>query len=143
MKNKRYGVNIGSSSILVIFVIVCLVCFAALSIVSANSDYRLTQKMAGRESRYYEACNNAYQALADIDATLDTLYQSGISEEEYYAQAGQQKSYAYPVSDIQSLRVTIRILYPENDRSPLYEIEEWRIVTTGTLNYDESLPVIQ
>ena len=141
MKSKRYGVNIGSSSILVIFVVVCLVSFAALSIVSANSDYRLTQKMADRQTLYYQACNDAYQTLSDIDATLCALYNSGITQEEYYAQVGYEKSYAYPVSDIQSLQVVIQINYPNDDMEPFYEIQKWRIITTGTLDYDESLPV--
>lgn len=142
MKNKRYGVNVGSSSILIIFVVVCLVCFAALSIVSANSDFKMTRKMADREIAYYTACNDAYQALYDIDMTLQSLYESVDAEEEFYIQAGTQKSFAYPVSDIQSLQVTITIQYPKNDQEPFYEITEWRVITTGMLEYDETLPLL-
>ncbi len=142
MKNKRFGVNVGSSSILIIFVIVCLVCFAALSIVSANSDYKMTKKMAERERNYYQACNDAYQALSDIDITLQKLYESVDSEDAFYMQAGYQKSFAYPISDIQSLQVSLKIIYPQTDTEPFYEITEWRVITTGTLEYDESLPLL-
>lgn len=143
MKQKRYGVNVGSSSLLIIFVVVCLVSFAALSIVSANSDYKLAKRMAQRATDYYSACNSAYRALADIDRTLLSIYEASGSEEEYYAQTGFTKSFAYPVSDIQSLRVVIEIHYPENSRDVRYTITEWRLITTGTLEYDESLPVLQ
>lgn len=37
-KKKQFGMNIGSASILLVFVILCLVSFAVLSIVSANAD---------------------------------------------------------------------------------------------------------
>lgn len=142
MKNKRYGVNVGSSSILIIFVVVCLVCFAALSIVSANSDLKMTKKMAEREISYYSACNDAYRALYDIDCTLQKIYDSSISEDDFYVQAGRQKSFAYPVSDIHSLQVTISIQYPENDKEPFYEITQWNVITTGSLDYDDSLPLL-
>ena len=35
-KEKTYGMNIGASSLLIIIVILCLVCFAGLSAVSAS-----------------------------------------------------------------------------------------------------------
>ena len=57
-------------------------------------------------------------------------------------QAGRQKSFAYPVSDIQSLQVTITIQYPQTDTDPFYEITQWRVITTGTLEYDETLPLL-
>ncbi len=142
MKQKRYGVNVGSSSLLIIFVVVCLVSFATLSIVSANSDYRLTKRMAERETAYYEACGSAYRALSDIDGTLQALYESSAGEEDFYAQAGHTKSFTYPVSDIQSLKVTIDIRYPVSDSDSFYTVTEWRVVTTGTLSCDESLPVL-
>lgn len=142
MKTKRYGVNVGSSSILVVFVTVCLVSFAALSIVSANSDYKLTSKMAERSVNYYATCNQAYQSLAELDSTLETAC-ANMSEENFYSQYGYEQSFTYPISDIQSLRVTVRLNYPSSDNDPLYQIREWRIITTGTLDYDESLPVFQ
>ena len=53
-KSKKSGLSfssgIGSSSLLVIFVILCLVSFATLSIVSANADYKLSKKVLDRTS---------------------------------------------------------------------------------------------
>lgn len=47
MKNKhQLPIGIGISSILSIFVILCLLTFAVLSLVSANADYKLVKKTA-------------------------------------------------------------------------------------------------
>ena len=37
-KKKFYGMNVGSASMLLIFVVLCLVSFAALSLVIASAD---------------------------------------------------------------------------------------------------------
>ena len=58
-KKKQFGMNIGSASILLVFVILCLVSFAVLSIVSANADSRLSTRVLERTTAYYDACNQA------------------------------------------------------------------------------------
>lgn len=52
-RNRDFGLSIGAPSIVVIMVILCLVCFAGLSIVSANADLTLSRKLAERTSAYY------------------------------------------------------------------------------------------
>ena len=69
-KKKQFGMNIGSASILLVFVILCLVSFAVLSIVSANADSRLSTRVLERTTAYYDACNQAEQSLAGMDNTL-------------------------------------------------------------------------
>ena len=49
--------NIGSASILLVFVILCLVSFAVLSIVSANADSRGSTPVFGRTTAYHDAWN--------------------------------------------------------------------------------------
>ena len=62
-RNRDFGLSIGAPSIVVIMVILCLVCFAGLSIVSANADLTLSRKLAERTSAYYQACNEAQEDL--------------------------------------------------------------------------------
>ena len=69
-KKISFGTGTGSASILVIFVILCLVSFAALSIVSANADYKLSTKVLNRTTAYYEAVGKAQSLLAQLDQTL-------------------------------------------------------------------------
>lgn len=128
-KKKNFGVNIGSASILLIFVILCLVSFAVLSIVSANADNKLTQKVLDRTTAYYEACNNAEASLAAVDDTLRNVYSSSADADSYFQMVGHSKSYAIPISDLQTLQVTIEILYPTQDDDPFYHITSWQVIT--------------
>ena len=55
-KNKRkFGfVNIGTASLLVVFLTLCLVAFAMLSLSTAKNDYEFSKKLAERTTVYYE-----------------------------------------------------------------------------------------
>lgn len=133
-KKKKFGMNIGSASILLVFVILCLVSFAVLSIVSANADNKLSARILERTSAYYAACNQAEQSLAGMDNTLRRIYASSDSEDAYFASVGHGKSYVIPISDLQSLQVTIDILYPQADDDSFYRITAWQILNTEELN---------
>lgn len=133
-KKKQFGMNIGSASILLVFVILCLVSFAVLSIVSANADNKLSARVLERTSAYYAACNQAEQSLAGMDNTLRRIYASSDSEDAYFASVGHGKSYVIPISDLQSLQVTIEILYPQADDDSFYRITAWQILNTEELN---------
>ena len=71
MKRKKRGsypgIQIGTSYLLVIFVILCLVTFATLSLSSAKRDQSYSQQLAGRETAYCEANAKAAQIMAQID----------------------------------------------------------------------------
>lgn len=133
-KKKQFGMNIGSASILLVFVILCLVSFAVLSIVSANADNKLSARVLERTSAYYAACNQAEQSLAGMDNTLRRIYASSDNEDAYFASVGHGKSYVIPISDLQSLQVTIDILYPQADDDSFYRITAWQILNTEELN---------
>lgn len=142
MRNKRksYGVNIGSSSILLIFVILCLVSFAVLSIVSAQTDYKLSCKLAERTTKYYEANNEVESYLRDLQASLEKIYVDSATAEEYFAVAGHDTTFSIQLSEQQMLNVHLTILYP-GDGKGYYEINTWKVETQDTLELDDTLPV--
>ncbi|MCQ2519192.1 MAG: hypothetical protein MJ107_01540 [Lachnospiraceae bacterium] len=142
-KNSSPPLNVGTSSILFIFVILALISFSILSFVSSMSDYKLSNSVADNTASYYEACNYIEEQLSMADDTLKALYDTGISRKGYYDEVGQKRSFAYPISDIQSLCVDISILYPEALGEPFYKIDCWQVVTTGTLEYDDTLDVFK
>lgn len=141
-KNTSFGVNVGTSSLLLVFVILCLVSFATLSIVSANADKKLSTKVSDRSSEYYLACNQAEEKLMNIDKTLKDLYDSGLSRNEFLEQAGNNIDFAIPVSDMQTLHIVADIQYPSNDGDSFICIKKWQLETTGTLELDESLNLL-
>lgn len=67
--------NIGASSLLVIFLILCLVTFAILTLTSAKSDADFAAKLAHHKMNYYAACNTAESTLDEIDAILADAWQ--------------------------------------------------------------------
>ena len=142
MRNKRksYGVNIGSSSILLIFVILCLVSFAVLSIVSAQTDYKLSCKLAERTTKYYEANNEVESYLRDLQASLEKIYEDSATAEEYFTVAGHDTTFSIQLSEQQMLNVHLTILYP-GDGKGYYEINTWKVETQDTLELDDTLPV--
>ena len=132
-KKKQFGMNIGSASILLVFVILCLVSFAVLSIVSANADSKLSTRVLERTTAYYTACNQAADSLAGLDKTLTRIYRNTDSEEAYFSSVGHNKSYVIPISELQSLQVTVEILYPVSAEDTFYRITSWQVFNIDEL----------
>lgn len=116
MKKKKRGsypgIQIGTSYLLVIFVILCLVTFATLSLSSAKRDQSYSQQLASRETAYCEANAKAAQIMAQIDdafAKEDPVFAirqiEGVTAEEDGANL--DISYVVPVTDSQNLEVEI------------------------------------
>jgi hypothetical protein len=129
---------------MLIFVVLCLVSFGVLSLVSANADRNLSQKVLDRQLEYYEASNEAQDMLASVDASLHAAYKSAGSRDEYTSLISDIPTvYTYDVGDIQTLRIVLSYLYPNTADEPLYQIMEWRVLTDDDLDYDTSLQLIE
>ena len=72
MKSSK-GVGVGSASIIVIFVLLCLACFGVLSFVSARADLRLATQTAQSVKSYYEADSRAISRIHDYEKLLDSI----------------------------------------------------------------------
>ncbi len=138
-----FSSGVGSASILVIFVILCLVSFATLSIVSANADYKLSKKVLDRTTAYYEASNQVEETLARLDSTLSSVYDTAATEEEYFQLVGHHKSFMIPLSDLQSLEVIVTIEYPLSFEDAFYSIKSWQVIITGELEYEGTLNLMK
>lgn len=74
MKKKSSStpfVNMGTSLLLVVFLVLTLVTFAVLSLSSAKSDYDTSQRMAEHKKQYYEASTKAQVVVSKIDRLLE------------------------------------------------------------------------
>lgn len=60
----------GMSSLLMIFVVLCLTVFGVLAYMTARADDRLTQRSAQMVQAYYTADAKAEEALAQLDEAL-------------------------------------------------------------------------
>lgn len=146
-KKTQMGLGVGASSILLIFVLLCLTTFATLSLVSAQADARLSGKTAESVSAYYEADARAEELLAEIDGALQS-----VPVGEGYLQAcvgllaaldgvdvsqdedGLSVSYQVAAGENQQLQVTLEV-----PASGGYRLTGWKMVNTTQWQEEETM----
>lgn len=143
MKNDRksFSLNVGISSVLFIFVILCLISFAVLSLSTAMSDYRFALKLSDNLTNYLSACSTAEETISKTEHNLSSLYDSNISRNGYYEKVGSECSYSFAINELQSLEITVKINYPDSSNPYFYDVTRWQIVTDSNIEYDDTLPV--
>ncbi|MFW5677207.1 MAG: hypothetical protein ACOCNL_13245, partial [Acetivibrio ethanolgignens] len=136
-KNTFSFVNIGLSSLLVVFLVLCLTTFALLSLSSAKSDYSLSRNIAEHRTNYYSASYKAEEILAHLDDVMDETYKAAGTENyissliqalksetliTFYEENGSYFIfYQIPSSDSQVLSVKLQITDP-SEHDNYYEI---------------------
>lgn len=142
-KKNPGGINIGTSSILVTFVLLALVTFAALSYMSAKSDYTLSREAADRTASYYDANRMGEIYLANIEALLARSLEDASDRQGYLDSveslfADNDKivverkdmenvviSYSIAVTNGQNLNVELSAHYPDADDDSLFHVDKW------------------
>lgn len=85
MREKyTFKVSTGITSILMIFVVLCITSFGVLSYSSANADLKLSKKNADNIEKYYKAYGNVMDKYSIIDEIIYNVRQENIKGEEYY-----------------------------------------------------------
>lgn len=157
-KEQRGFSNLGFTSILLSFVMICVVTFSALSLVTAYSDYKLSKKVAAQTTGYYEAQEQAYEQLAAIDRLLIDIYTTTTDETDYYsnlekelvrygqldrAPSGYYLSFVEPISEVNYLSVKLSLVYPKDNADTFYDILEWKSVFERDIPEEEPLHLMQ
>ncbi len=158
-KEKGYpGFQVGTSFLLVIFVIICLVLLGVLSLSGALRDKSYSDKVAEKTGRYYAAVSEAQHKLGEIDKALSEMDKAGdygIYLEDVgmivsgldgfvYRRDEEQAvlSYKVPVTESQSLFVEVEVLDPEKGEGN-YKIVKWQEDSELVWEEEETLPVLQ
>lgn len=157
-KEKRSFSNFGFSTILLSFVMICVVTFSALALVTANSDYQLSKKVAEKTQNYYLAQEKAYERLQTLEELLANCYLASIGEDSYFGRIeAHSKDYGTfltdgvdyyflfeePIAEDQHLSVKLRLKYPTANSDAFYELVEWKSVYTREVPEDTFLDLIQ
>lgn len=144
MSNKNStGVSVGSISLLVIFLVLCMSIFAVLSLTTAKAELRLSEKSAQAIKDYYAAdliCMERIQRLQDL---LDQgAGSSGIVAETmvFGGTAAIRDGivhieFSQPIMDGQDLRVELAVANGN------VSIVGWKSVDVGPWEPDYSLNV--
>lgn len=151
-KNRASFINIGFSSIVMVFIMICLVTFATLSVLTAHSDYRLSKKMAAKTTAYYKADAIARDMLELLDHQLFDIYLEGSASNEFFEAIAVTDfftdapsdihnitledmegdiiiSYQVPISEVQTLHVSLQVNYPLAESECFTTITRWQTVT--------------
>ncbi len=150
MKEKqRLSIGTGVSSILMIFVVLCLTTFGVLSFSSANADLNLTKKNGKQIEAYYAADGKAQEILMEIDGLIYTA-QSADGDEAIYEETvisllstinspmtiknnednTLEVNYIVSLNEKQYLDVVITILPYESLKR--YKVDSYRLVQNDT-----------
>lgn len=164
MNKKKFSVmNFGSISLLMIFIILCMLTLAALSLSSAASDENSSKKLADHNTKYYQACNQAEETLDIIDGILAESYVVSSDFTSYFSTVEERLSklstnitlsissdntsatvdYITSVNDAQSLEVELELTDPWTTSSGFYKITSWKEIQTSDWNADNTINLIQ
>lgn len=163
MKKKNFPItNIGTATLLMVFIVLCMITIAALSLSSSFRDENRGEKAARRITEYYTASNKAEELLADADDAC--LYAFGQTDDaaEYYrlvqkellltslkpVWTGDTMDIAFQVdiNDTKALTVSIDLLPPQQIResgaNSFYKILTWQVIRTKAWEGDDTLQLI-
>lgn len=131
----------GVSSLLLIFVSLCLITFAVLSFSSAQADFKLSSKMASHTKEYYNACNKANEKLGEIDRILADTFHQAHTETEYFSSLEKALDgyfsedhtvhFQISIDQDQLLSVVLEISYPSFADDTFYTVRQWKTVNTA------------
>ena len=129
-------VNGGVSLFLLTFIILCLVSFAALSIVSARADARLTEKYRQQTEYYYGARNEAQKYLQELDGGAGGA--AGIDAAAVPEGAITRR---FPAGPHMDLVLTVQPAAGQGNKN--YHVICEKTESTVTYNYDSTLPMMK
>ncbi len=125
MRTKKFSYPpfyAGISLLLVIFLILCMVIFAVLSLAGATKDYQASKTNALQKKAYYEACNKAEEIRAEL-------------ADETHTEA--EIAYTVPIDEDERLRVVLG-----RSDTGTYEIITWVRESTQDWTGEQTLPVL-
>ncbi len=142
-KNTPYSTHIGAASILLIFMVMSLVSFAALAMINSRADYILSKKLMDKSTAYYSACHIGNAFVAATDEALRGIHEKSKNEKEYLELADNLTlTKSIRISDTQDLEIELTPHFPQKNYEPFYSISKWQVVThLNDIELDETLPV--
>lgn len=159
-REKGYpGFQVGTSFLLVLFVIICLVLLGVLSLSGALRDKGYSDRIAEKNTLYYEAVSRAQHKLGEIDKMLAGIdrtsgeYETYLEDVNLAASAleditcmrnGGQIIFSYrePITDSQSLFVEVEVLDPDKGEGNI-KIVKWQEASETVWEEEGTLPVLQ
>ena len=149
MKKRSFGT--GAVSILLVFVILCLVAFGVLSLSTAQAGLGYAQTAAEDASAYYSASVQAEEELASLARKLARQWEeepsqypgslSAYAEENGWTAENDALTLTVPISGAKLLTVTVRPQKPENGM--YYQVLSYCTAPAQPWEADDTLPLLR
>jgi hypothetical protein len=143
MKERvRMSLSVGGPTIIMIFVILCLTTLGTLSLVTANTDLKLTEKTAAYTVAYYSADSLGEEFLAKVDGIIKAgrldFQQLDDTLARQLPDGSHSIIYNTPIGEEQYLRIELLIPadFGVND-DPNFHIVSWKTETAQVWDYEE------
>lgn len=137
---KSPGFNVGSASMIMVFAVLCLTIFAVLSLVTANSDLRLSRSAAKSIEDYYDAEYHAETKVLEVSEKLKSGYEpseiDGVEAERRGAETVIR--FLQKVDGNRDLSVALK--YGADKK---LSVSEWKLLPGGDWNPDGGIDVWQ
>ena len=149
MKPRKF--NIGIISLMIIFVILCFMTFAILSLSSAKSNAQAVEHSITHTKQYYHITSQGEKSLETIDNYLYQCYESSRDKDDYFTHIQSlteiipnshinQNLFSYTLKNNEnSLYIEIEIIYPG---TALYQIQTWKVVPLDDWDMDQSMDIL-
>ncbi len=123
---RRLGsnMNIGASSLLLIFIVLSLITFAIMTLSEALTNKQLIRRSLDNTTAYYTACNAAEVRLSELATTSTT----------------ESVSFNQPINEDSSRYLHVSALINRDEGT--YSILEWKVITKLP-QLDTSITVLQ
>ncbi len=145
-QENRYKANIGSSSLILIFIVLCLVTFAVLSLSNAEREDGFSRKNAASVQEYYRADGMGELFYQEIDQLMigSSEMDAETRRRQVTALAGdayeeEKDCFMKDISMASGLALHVE-LKPDWERGVL-RIQEWKVFDQGIYEIDQSMPV--
>ncbi|HBC31284.1 MAG TPA: hypothetical protein DC024_08595 [Clostridiales bacterium] len=147
MENRtNVSAGMGGTLIITVFVVLCLMIFAALSFVTAYSDLKLSKKAQEITADYYYIHGKAEEKLSEIS---DILYDIDINEDkdsilrklsviDGVSVDEENSSLLYEVSGEKNQKISVTLNILKTDRF-YYEIEAWNLSNIELPVYEDEI----
>ncbi len=103
IKSNKVLLPVGSSSLIMVFIVLCLAIFSAITFLTASNEKRLTNQSAEFLKKYYMANEQASIVLSEMQERLDNIYldkdQDMFSNEELNVMLSVIDAYKLNVTD--------------------------------------------
>ena len=158
MKKKRGFTGAGLSVVLLIFVMLCLIVFAVLSVSTAHADLLMSRKVAQRTTAYYKAQELASRQVKEIDGILteqynknrnqflDAVWEELQKEDQLLSEREENSircSFYCSIDDTEQICVQLLIAAPETEQDVCYRITGWQTEQKEKWSTDTGLPVLK